>query len=180
MIALVYDPKKVADPEALAEILGIGQLISGIPPRLVGLALPAAGYAVVRETWAGRDVLAGPVTRTQIDALPDPGDDPAVAEAASTNQAKGILESLRTTPIDPVALDANLFLARAGIQIAAPPQADIDALTAYVGVPAPTLVQTAAAAKALIRVLANYDDVVTAQRATINVLADTIRFMLRR
>jgi len=181
MTALLYDPDTIEEPEALAASLGIGELVAGVPPRLAGLiTLPAAGYAVVRETWTGRDVLPGPVTRTQVDALPDPGDDPAIAEAAATNLAKGILETLRTTPIDPVALDANLILARAGLQIAAPPQADIDALIAYVGVPAPTLVQTAAATKALIRVLANYDDVVTAQRATINVLADTIRYLLQR
>jgi hypothetical protein len=45
---------------------------------------------------------------------------------------------------------------------------------------APTAAQTAAATKAVIRALANYADVVTAERATINVLADTIRLLLQR
>lgn len=40
MIALVYDPEKVRDPEVLGDSLGVGQLVAGIPPRLAGLALP--------------------------------------------------------------------------------------------------------------------------------------------
>jgi hypothetical protein len=61
-----------------------------------------------------------------------------------------------------------------------PPPADVAVLATFLPLAAPTLVQTAAAAKALIRALANYADVVTAERATINVLADTIRFLLQR
>ena len=57
---------------------------------------------------------------------------------------------------------------------------DIAALAIFLTVAAPTAAQTAAATKALIRVLANYAEVVPAQRATMNVLADTIRFMLQR
>ena len=35
--ALLYDPAKVADPEARAATLGIGGLVAGIPPRLASL-----------------------------------------------------------------------------------------------------------------------------------------------
>jgi hypothetical protein len=180
MLALVYDRAIVADPAALGATLGIGMLIEGIPSSHAGLELPAAGYVVVRETWAGLDVLPGPVTRNDVAALPDPGPDPQAAAAELQAAAGGVLRILQTTPIDPVALDANLTLLAAGRAIPDPPIVDIAALATYLPLSAPTTVQTAAAAKALIRVLANYADVVTAQRATINVLADTIRFMLRR
>jgi hypothetical protein len=61
-----------------------------------------------------------------------------------------------------------------------PPVADFAALATFLPLAAPTAAQTAAATKALIRALANYADVVPSQRATINILADTIRFMLQR
>ena len=57
--------------------------------------------------------------------------------------------------------------------------AEVAGATAYLAVATPTLVQTAAANKALIRVLAQYTTMVTTQRAVIGVLADTIRYMLR-
>lgn len=181
MIALVYDPDRLARPEAIAAVLGIGSLVAGIPPRLAGvLALAGADYAVVRETWAGIDVLLAPVTRDQIDALPDPGQDPAVAATELEAAAGRVLRVLQSTPIDPVELDANLALLAAARAIPDPSSADIAALATYLPVSSPTLAQTAAATKALIRVLANYADVVAAQRATINVVADTIRYLVRR
>ena len=91
-----------------------------------------------------------------------------------------ILDILQTTPINPAALDANLTLRAAARSIPDPLAADIAALASFLPLAAPTATQTAAATKALIRVLANYADVVPAQRATINVLADTIRFILQR
>jgi hypothetical protein len=104
----------------------------------------------------------------------------AVIAAQAQAEVHGILDTLRATPIDPAALDANLALLAAARGIPDPPAADIAALATFLPLAAPTAAQTAAAAKALIRVLANYADVVPAQRATINVLADTIRFMLQR
>ena len=180
MLALVYDRAIVADPVALGASLGIGALIEGIPPSHAGLKLPAAGYVVVRETWAGLDVLPGPVTRDDVDALPDPGPDPQAAAADLQAAAGGVLRILQTSPINPAALDANLTLLAAARGIPDPPAADIAALASFLPLAAPTAAQTAAATKALIRVLANYADVVPAQRATINVLADTIRFILQR
>jgi hypothetical protein len=94
--------------------------------------------------------------------------------------AGGVLPILQTTPIDPVALDANLTLLATARAIPDPPAADIAALATFLPLPSPTAAQTATATKALIRGLANYADVAPAQRATINVLADTIRFMLQR
>ena len=180
MLALVYDRAIVGDPVALGATLGIGALIEGIPPSHAGLKLPPAGYVVVRETWAGLDVLPGPVTRDDVDALPDPGPDPRAAAADLQAAAGGVLRILQTSPINPAALDANLTLLAAARGIPDPPAADIAALATFLLLAAPTAGQTAAATKALIRVLANYADVVPAQRATINVLADTIRFILQR
>ncbi|HET6497801.1 MAG TPA: hypothetical protein VFH17_01925 [Coriobacteriia bacterium] len=181
MLTLVYDPATISDPAALGATLGVGVLIAGIPSAYVDrYAFPAAGYLVARETWAGLDVLPGPVTRDQIDALPDPGPDPGVAAAALQAATGGVLRILQTTPIDPAALDANLTLLAAARAIPNPPAGDIAALATFLPVPSPTAAQTAAATKALLRVLANYPDVVSAQRATINVLADTIRFLLQR
>lgn len=181
MLALVYDPERVADPGALTGQLGLSILVVGVPPVYANrVTLPEAGYVVVRETWAGLDVLPGPVTRDQIDELPDPGPDPRAAAAELEAAAGGVLRILQTTPIDPVALDANLQLLAGARSIPDPPAADVAALASYLPLPSPTLAQTTAATKALIRVLANYPDVVAAQRATINVLADTIRFMLQR
>ncbi len=181
MISLVYDPSLVLDPDALGGSLGAVALVAGVPPTLADrITLPDAGYVVVRETWAGLDVLPGPVTRDQIDALPDPGPDPQAAAAVVQAAAGRVLHLLQTTPIDPVALDANLTLLAAARAIPDPPAADIAALATFLPLPSPTLAQTAAATKALIRVLSNYAEVVPAQRATINVLADTIRFILQR
>ena len=180
MLVLVYDRAIVGDPVALGATLGIGALIEGIPPSHAGLKLPPAGYVVVRETWAGLDVLPGPVTRDDVDALPDPGPDPQAAAADLQAAAGGVLRILQTTPINPAALDANLTLLAAARSMPDPPAADIAALASFLPLAAPTTGQTAAATKALIRVLAKYADVVPAQRATINVLADTIRFILRR
>jgi hypothetical protein len=170
-----------ANPEALGASLGLGALVAGIPPAYAhAYAFPVAGYLVARETWKGLDVLPGPVTPAQIAALPDPGPDPQVAAAELQAAAGGVLRILQTTPIDPVALEANVTLLAAARAIPDPPAADIAALATFLPLAAPTAAQTAAASKALIRVLANYADVVPAQRATINVLADTIRFMLQR
>ena len=180
MLALVYDPAIVADPAALGATLGIGALIDGIPPSHAGLELPAAGYVVVRETWAGLDVLPGPVTRDDVDALPDRGPDPQAAAAELQAGVGRVLRILQSSPINPAALEANLTLLATARAIPDPPAADIAALASFLPLAAPTAAQTAAATKALIRVLANYADVVPAQRATINVLADTIRFILQR
>jgi hypothetical protein len=181
VISLVYDPDRVADAIALASALSAPVVVRGVPPRLSGVvSFPDAGYVVVRETWAGLDVLPGPVTREQIDALPDPGPDPQVAVAELEAAAGRVLRILQTTPIDPAALDANLTVLAAARGIPDPPAADIAALATFLPLTSPTAAQTAAATKALIRALANYPDIVPAQRATINVLADTIRFLLRR
>ncbi|HSW41798.1 MAG TPA: hypothetical protein VLM76_04755 [Patescibacteria group bacterium] len=178
---LVYDPQIVTDPASLGQSLGIGVLVAGIPPAYAGrYDFPPAGYLVARETWAGLDVLPGPVTPEAIAALPDPGPDPAVDAAVKQAEVHGILDILRTTPINPAALDANLVLLARARAIPDPPTGDIAALATFLPVSSPTLAQTAAATKALIRVLANYAEVVPAQRATINVLADTIRFLLQR
>lgn len=120
-------------------------------------------------------VTALPVPQATLDA-----EAAAVAEAALNASAMSVLDTLRSTPIDPVKLDANLTLAKNGlVAIVDPPAADITALAAYLAVATPTLVQTAAANKAMIRVLSQYALVVTTQRAVIGVLADTIRYMLR-
>ena len=150
------------------------------PPAGWPTDVPPAGYLVARETWKGLDILPGPVTRAQIEALPDPGPDPGVTAAHRQAEVQGILDMLRTTPIDPAALDANLALAAAGLAIPDLPASDVEGLTAFLALSSPTATQTAAAAKALIRVLADYADVISAQRATIAVLADTIRFILQR
>src|SRR3972149_4149647 len=145
MLALVYDGAIVADPVSLAATLGIGMLIGGSPPSHAGLELPAAGYVVVRETWAGLDVLSGPVTRDDIAALPDPGPDPQAAAAELQTAVGVVLRILQTTPIDPIALDANLTLLAAARAIPDPPAADIAALATFLPLAAPTAAQTAAA-----------------------------------
>lgn len=180
-LVLVADPARVADPAATAADLGIGVICAGVPPGLEGrVTLPPAGWAVIRETWAGLDVVPGPASRAEIDALPDPGPDPAAAARATQEAAGAVLRILSTTPIDPVALDANLARLAAARAIPDPPAADIAALVAYLALSAPTAAATAAATKSLIRVLAHYPNVVPAQRATINVLGDVIRFLLQR
>jgi len=136
MLALVYDPAKVADPAAIATPLGIGVFIAGVPTRYAGYVLPPEGWVVMRETWAGVDVLAPPVTLAQVQALPDPGPDPAIAAAAHAAQVSGVLDYLRSTPIDPVKLDANL-----------------KAVAAYRALPSPTAGQTAAVVTPLIDVV---------------------------
>ena len=77
-------------------------------------------------------------------------------------------------------LDVNLALAAAGLAIPDPPAPDVAALAAFLALPSPTAAQAIAALSALIRVLSNYPAIVTTQRATIGVLADTIRFILQR
>lgn len=101
MIALVYDPALVSDPEALAADLGVGCLIAGAPPRYA-LTLPEAGYAVVRETWAGIDVLPGPVTPEQLATLPDPGPDPTLVEVERR-------EAVRAAMREEVTIDPDLI-----------------------------------------------------------------------
>ena len=171
------------DPEPIIAALGLSGAIDldrfG-PPAGWPTKLPAAGYSVVRQTWAGIDVLRGPVTPAQIAALPDPGPDPGVATAAKRTATQTILEILQTTPIDPVALTANLATCAAALAIPNPPPADITALGTYLALPSPTAAQTAAAAKSLIRALGNYPAVVAAQRATIATLGDVIRYVLQR
>ena len=177
MIALVYDPTRVADPDALGALLGAAALVTGVPPTLADhITLPDAGYVVVRETWAGLDVLPGPVIRADVDALPDPGPDPQAAAAELQAAAGGVCGSSRrprsTQPRSTRTSRSWPLRARSPTRRprTSPPWRRSSAT-------APTAAQTAAATKALIRVLANYADVVPAQRATINVLADTIRFI---
>jgi len=107
MIALVYDLSIVSDPEALGTTLGIGILVSGVPPRYPFLSLPPAGYAVVRETWAGVDFLPGPVTPAEIAALPDPGENPAVAVREAV---AALREAVRSDAgvVDPAQVSAAL------------------------------------------------------------------------
>lgn len=150
------------------------------PPAGWPTDVPPAGYLVARETWKGLDILPGPVTRAQIEALPDPGPDPGVTAAHRQAEVHGILDALRTTPIDPVALDANLALAAAGLDLPDLPASDVAGLTAFLALPSPTTAQAIAAVQAIIRVLARYQDVITAERATIGVLADLIRYTLQR
>ena len=179
MLAFIYDPTRIANPDALGASLGVAVLVAGVPPSLA-VTLPEAGYVVARQTWAGLDVLPGPVTPAQIAALPDPGPDPAIVAAQKQTEAQGILDTLRTTPIDPVALDANLALTAAGLAIPDPPAADVAALAAFLTLPSPTAAQAIAAVQALIRALTAYPEVIATQRATIAVLADTIRYTLQR
>ena len=170
------------DPEPIIAALGLRGAIDldrfG-PPAGWPTKLPASGYVVVRATWAGIDVLPGPVTPAQIAALPDPGPDPTIAAGAKQTETQTILEILQTTPIDPVALAANLATCAAALAIPDPAPADITALGTYLALPSPTAAQTAAATKSLIRALGAYPGVVTAQRATVAVLGDVIRYVLR-
>jgi hypothetical protein len=184
MIALVYNPTTITDPEALASSLGIGALVAGIPPAYTDrYSFPDAGYFVVRETWAGLDVLPGPVTVEQIAALPDPGPNPAIAVAEQRAAETSVLGILSTTPIDMTALTANLaylsaFLGNATVVSLAQEQAQLTALigtmVTFVGNPAPTLEQAVEAIKAVC------ESSVVVQRVTLSVLADTIRYTLQR
>lgn len=171
----------VINPAPIVAALGLSGAIDldrfG-PPAGWPTDLPASGYFVVRTTWKGIDVLPGPVTPAQIAALPDPGPDPSIAAATKQAATQTILEVLQTTPIDPVALTANLATCAAAIPD--PPAADLTALGTFLALPSPTVDQTAAAAKSLIRALGSYPAVVTAQRATIAVLGDAIRYLLQR
>ncbi len=132
---LVYDPAVVTDPDALAASLGLGVLVAGIPPRYADTyAFPAA------TSWSARRGRAstcspGPVTPAQIAALPDPGPDPQVAAAELHAAAGGVLRILQTTPIDPVALEANLTLLAAARAIPDPPAEDIAALATFLPLP---------------------------------------------
>ena len=94
------------------------------PGPLPSYAFPPAGYVVVSETWAGLDVVPGPVTLAGIAALPDPGPNPALVAAELQAAAGGVLRILQTTPINPAALDANLTLLAAARSIPDPPAAD--------------------------------------------------------
>ena len=107
MLNLIYDPAKVADPEGLAASLGIGSIIEGVPPAFAGLNLGGEGYAVVRETWQGIDVLTGPVSPQQIAALPDPGPDPAVAARKSLRAIRDAIGS-DISPVDPAVVQTAL------------------------------------------------------------------------
>lgn len=108
MIALVFDPAAIADPAELAAQLGVGTLVEGVPPRYADrLTLPAAGYVVVRETWAGTDVIPGPTTAAAIAALPDPGPDP-VAAARAAHDALRVTLAGDTAVVDPAVVAGAL------------------------------------------------------------------------
>src|ERR1700690_3753201 len=95
------------DPAPIVTALGLhGSIDLDLfgPPSGWPTDLAPGHYAVVRDTWKGLDVLPGPVTKAQVDALPDPGPDPAQAAVQAQAQVTGILNTLRSTPIDPVAL----------------------------------------------------------------------------
>lgn len=184
MIALVYDPAKVTDPEALGQSLGIGMLIAGIPPAYAYLCeFPPAGYFVGRETWAGLDVLPGPVTPEQIAALPDPGPDPQIAEVQARAQATSLLDILRAQPIDLPSLEANLgylaaYLGDARVQSLPMDMtrmtALVDEIAAYYANATPDGAAAIAALKAEVELST------VAQRTALAVLADLIRYTLQR
>ncbi len=105
MIALIYDPARV-DPDALG--LPVNAYVRGVPARYT-FTLPEAGYVVVRETWAGVDVLPGPVTPDDITALPDPGEDPVAISARTLADLKEAVRSGDTgTVIDPAVVRAAI------------------------------------------------------------------------
>jgi len=125
-------------------------------------------------------VLAGPVTPAQHrGAARSRSRSTGRRSRASRPAAGGVLRILQTTPIDPAALDAKPALLATARSIPDPPAADIAALATFLPLAAPTAAQTAAATKALIAP-GELRRRRAAQRATINVLADTIRFMLQR
>jgi len=66
MLTFVYDPAIVTNPQAVAGPLGIGVLIAGVPERYTGYVLPPAGWVVLRETWAGPDVLLPQIGRAHV------------------------------------------------------------------------------------------------------------------
>jgi len=131
---LVYDRRCTA-PEKIAARLGIGTFVNYAP---VGVHLPVEGWCVVRRTWAGIDVLYPPVTPELIDALPDPGVDPAELAAVEAAAITGVLETLRNTSIDAVRLNT-----------------DLEALRTYMELPAPTAAEAIDATRVTIRVLAD-------------------------
>ena len=131
MLMLVYDPAIVTDPETLAASLGTGALVRGVPQRY-SFTLPAAGYAVVRETWAGTDILPGPVTAAEVLALPDPGPNPVHVAEAEKRESAAILRAEEAPDL------ATL-------------RTLVEGLRAYMALPSPTAAQSAAALRALIR-----------------------------
>ena len=141
--------------------------------RIVTTAATRNGGIVLSADHA--TVTALPVPQATLDAEAD-----AAGAASKQTETQTILEILQTTPIDPVALAANLAVCAAALGIPDPAPADLTALGTYLALPSPTAAQTAAATKALIRALGNYPGVVTAQRATISVLGDVIRYVLQR
>lgn len=183
MIALVYDKDTINDPDALGASLGIGTLVDGVPERYAGrVTIPAAGYVVVRETWAGLDILPGPVTRAQIDALPDPGTDPSVVEQEVRAAQSDVLSVIASTPIDTAALRTNLdylaaFVTNPSVQ-AVPEDVNrlnslISTMSAYVVNPSPTNAESVAAIKAAC------ESSVIVDRVTLAILADVIRYILK-
>ena len=184
MIALVYDPAVVTTPADLAESLGVGVQIADIPPAYAGRVLfPDAGYLVVRETWAGLDILPGPVTPDDIAALPDPGPDPGIAAAEAQARQRSILSALQSSPINVSELEANLdYLAAfvgnsavAGVPRNTARLADlIDTMVEFVANPTPTNEDAVAAIKAVC------ENSVAVDRVALAVLADLIRYTLQR
>jgi len=128
MLSFVYDPQLMTTEEAadIAGVLDIGHLVSR--PF-------AGGWHVERETWRGTDILNPPVTRADIDALPDPGEHPTTAARRKQREAQGVFADLEDDTIDVAALRDNLRN-----------------LLAFLDVAAPTNTQAVAAEKLIIRV----------------------------
>lgn len=102
MLSLIYDPAQVADPQPIAETLGIGHLV--VRPNF---PIDPPGWCVVRETWAGEDILYPPVTPADIGNLPDHGEHPALRKRRvreSIEEAFGDYDE----PIDVAALKRDL------------------------------------------------------------------------
>jgi hypothetical protein len=71
-LTLVVDPALPSDTVAqLAKSLDVPLIVRGIPPRWASRVTLQNGYAVVRETSAGLDVLPGAQPR-DVAALPNP------------------------------------------------------------------------------------------------------------
>lgn len=178
-VILAFD-RRCRFPLEVGEPLGVGGYTRSVPP---GVSLPDEGWMVIRRTWAGDDYLYPPVSRADIEALPDPGPDPRDVATEQAQQTTSVLGVLATTPIDHAELTANLdyLAAFVGNSVVAGVPRDtarlaalIDTMVAFVANDAPTNAEAIAAIKAVC------ENSVTVDRVTLAVLADLIRYTLQR